>query len=585
MVKEAIDPITRELIKNSLSSLIDEMALAMCHTAYSSVIRDIFDFCTGLVDDKGDTIAEGLTNPSMSGVIPFVVRAVRKIWGDRIYPGDIFICNDPYEGATHLPDIYLVKPIFVDGELVAFSGADAHELDVGGRVPGSNACDNVDIYQEGLRMPPLKYYERGERNYSIYRIMEKNFRVSHIVLGDIEAKVAAVSIGDRRVQELAKKYGGWKTVRRYIDDLMDYSERMTRASISELPDGVYEFEDCMDDTGFTDDPIVFHLKLIIKEDEMTFDFTGTSPVRSPGSMWLPYSSAYAMALCGVRLFIDPSVPANAGVYRPITVIAPYGTAVNASFPAGVAGRGATLGRLFDTIQGALAKVAPDRIPGAFTGVDYGLCTGGINEKGEMFVFTDFLMGSWGGRPWGDGLDATTALWSNYSNTPCEVIENEKPFRIESYTFVPDTGGPGKYRGGLAIIKEYRCLVDNITCQFRVDRARFPAWGVQGGKPGTLAEAYLTTADGKRRRLKKEIFVLNKGDLITCILPGAGGWGNPYDRETGRVLRDVEKEIVSIEKAESEYGVIINSQTMQVDFEATQKLREEALKNTDKRQGG
>jgi N-methylhydantoinase B len=576
MVKEAVDPVTRELIKNSLSSIIDEMALTMCHTAYSSVIRDIFDFCTGLVDAEGQTIAEGLTNPSMSGVIPFVVSAARRVWGDDIHPNDIFICNDPYEGATHLPDIYMVKPIFIDDELVAFSGADAHELDVGGRVPGSNACDNTDIYQEGLRMPPLKYYERGERNYSIYRIMEKNFRVSHLVLGDVEAKVAAVGIGERRFIELAKKYGGWITLRRYINDLMDYSERIARAAIRELPNGVYEFEDALDDNGFTEDPIVIHCKAIIEGDEITFDFTGTSPI-TQGSMWLPYSSTYAMSVCAVRLFLDPSTPANAGVFRPVRIIAPPGTAVSASFPAGVAGRGATLGRLFDSIQGALAKVAPDRIPAAFTGVDFGICAGGRNEEDEDFVFTDFLMGSWGARPWADGLDSTTALWGNYSNTPCEVIESEKPLRIEAYTFVPDTGGPGKYRGGLAIIKEYRCLVDNVTCQFRLDRARFPAWGLQGGKSGTLAEAYLTTADGKRRHLKKEIFVLNKGDIITCILPGAGGFGNPHERDIENVLRDVEKGVVSIEKAQSDYGVVINKETMEVDLEATKKLREKLLK--------
>jgi N-methylhydantoinase B len=317
-----IDLVTRELIKNSLSSIIDEMALTMCHTAYSSVIRDIFDFCTGLTDHKGETIAEGLTNPSMSGVIPFVVRAVLENFKDDINPGDIFICNDPYGGATHLPDIYLVKPIFIDGQLVAFSGADAHELDVGGRVPGSNACDNIDIYSEGLRMPPLKYYDRGVRNTTLYKIMEKNFRVSHLVLGDIEAKVAAVSIGDRHLQEMAKKFGGWTVVRRYIDDLMDYSERMTRAAIKALPSGVYEFEDCMDDNGFTDDPIVFHCKIIIEDDNLTMDFTGTSPV-TQGSMWLPYSSAYAMALCGIRLVMDPKVPANAGVYRAVKIIAPY----------------------------------------------------------------------------------------------------------------------------------------------------------------------------------------------------------------------------------------------------------------------
>jgi N-methylhydantoinase B len=567
-----IDLVTRELIKNSLSSIIDEMALTMCHTAYSSVIRDIFDFCTGLTDHKGETIAEGLTNPSMSGVIPFVVRAVLENFKDDINPGDIFICNDPYGGATHLPDIYLVKPIFIDGQLVAFSGADAHELDVGGRVPGSNACDNIDIYSEGLRMPPLKYYDRGVRNTTLYKIMEKNFRVSHLVLGDIEAKVAAVSIGDRHLQEMAKKFGGWTVVRRYIDDLMDYSERMTRAAIKALPSGVYEFEDCMDDNGFTDDPIVFHCKIIIEDDNLTMDFTGTSPV-TQGSMWLPYSSAYAMALCGIRLVMDPKVPANAGVYRAVKIIAPYGTAINASFPAGVAGRGATLGRLFDAIQGAMAQIAPDRVNASSCGVDFGICTGGKNEDGEQFVFTDFLMGSWGGRPWGDGLDATTSFWANYSNTPCEVIESEKPFRIESYTFIPDTGGAGKYRGGLSIIKQYRCLVDNVTCQFRIDRQRFPPYGLYGGKPGALAKAYLTTTDGKVRSLKKEIFTLNKGDLITCIVPGAGGYGNPYERDPQKVLTDVTKEVVSIEKAKDDYGVVIDPKTLKIDMEATQKIRQ------------
>jgi N-methylhydantoinase B len=356
---------------------------------------------------------------------------------------------------------------------------------------------------------------------------------------------------------------------------MDYSERMTRAAIRALPSGVYEYEDCMDDNGFTNDPIVFHCKIIVEGDQLTMDFTGTSPV-TQGSMWLPYSSAYAMALCGMRLIIDPKIPANAWVYRPVKVIAPYGTAINASFPAGVAGRGATLGRLFDSIQGAMAKIAPGRVNAASCGVDFGICTGGKNEEGNQFVFTDFLMGSWGARPWADGLDATTALWANYSNTPCEVIENEKPFRIESYTLLPDTGGAGKYRGGLSIIKEYRCLVDNITCQFRTERKRFPAWGLYGGKPGALAEAYLTTADGMKQPLNKEIFTLNKGDLVTCIVPGAGGWGNPFERDPQKVLSDVVKEVVSIKQARDEYLVVIDPKTMTIDTTETEKLRKPAI---------
>lgn len=568
--KEGIDPITMEVIKNSLSSIIDQMALVMTRAAYSPLLRDLFDFSTGLTDAKGRILAEGLVNPVMAGVFPSFIQVVSKLWSDRIYPGDVFIGNDPYEGASHLPDVYIVRPIFMNSSLVAYVCTTAHQLDFGGRVPGSNACDNTEIYQEGLRIPPLKYYERGVRNHSIYQLIKKNVRISDMVTGDIEAQVAATGIGERGLTDLAEKYGDWSILSRYLDELMDYSERMTRAAIRKLPDGIYEFEDFLDDDGFIFEPVRIFVKVIVDEDNITFDFTGSSPTVK-GSINLPLSSTIALINAAVRLFLDVTVPSNAGVHRPVKIIAPYDTIMNLGFPSGCAGRGATMGRVWDTIVGALSKIAPDKIPAANAEVDFGICLSGTNQEGNPFVFTEFLIGSWGGRPWADGIDVASPPWLNYSNIPCEVIEKEYPIRIEKYTFVPDTGGAGKYRGGLGVIREYHILANDVVCQWRQDRALFPPWGLNGGKPGGVSRGY-HISDGNKRELKKSVFFCKKGDVLQAILPGGGGYGNPLERDVDAILDDVRNEKISIKSAESDYGVVINDKTMRVDNEATKQLR-------------
>lgn len=571
-LREGLDPITFELVRNSLSTIIDEMALAMNRTAYSPLIRDLFDFATGMCDAKGNIVAEGMVNPIHFGVFPVFIKTLLKNWAGRIYPDDVFMCNDPYEGASHLPDVYTVRPVFVDDELVAFTGAIAHQLDFGGKTPGSNACDNTSIYQEGLRIPPLKYYERGERNFSLYRLIEKNVRISDKVLGDLEAQVAATALGERELVKLIKKYGGWKVLRPYLEELLDYSERLTRAAIRELPDGEYDFEDWMDDDGFSPNPVRFYLKIIVKGDSITFDFTGSASTVK-GSINLPLSSTVALVNTAVRLFLDPSVPANSGVYRPLTLIAPYGTVLNTGFPGGVAGRGATLGRLWDVIVGAMAKMLPDRIPACWSELDFGICMGGTNRDGTPFVYTDFLPGSWPGRPYADGIDGHTPPWLNYSNVPCEVIEREYPFSLQQYGFLPDTGGVGKYRGGVSVIKDYRIeSPGEIEVQWRQDRALYEPWGLHGGGPGGFAKGYQISPDGKMRVLKKQTFFANKGDILRAVIPAAGGWGNPYERDPEKVLRDVKNELVSIEAARRDYGVAIDEKTLELDLEATNKLR-------------
>lgn len=569
-MRPGIDPIAFELIKNSLASLIDEMALTMNRTAYSPLLRDLFDFATGLCDAEGNILAEGLVNPIHAGVFPSFIHALKAAWGDDIRPGDIFMGNDPYEGASHIPDLYLVRPVFIDGIVTAFAGAIAHQLDFGGRVPGSNACDNTEIYQEGLRIPPMKYYEEGKRNTTLHRLIEKNVRISHMVLGDLAAQVAATGIGERKFIALVEKYGGWKSFRPYLDELMDYTERLTRAAISALPDATAEFEDFLDDDGFSDEPVRIRVRVTIRGDEITFDFTGSSPTVK-GSINMPLSSTVAIVGAAMRLFLESSVPPNSGMWRAVHLVAPPDTVVNAGFPRGVAGRGATFGRVFDAISGALAQIIPDKIFAASAHVDFGICIGGNNQEGKPFVYTDFVVGNWGGRPFDDGHDGHSPYWLNYSNIPVESVEKEYPLRIERYCYVQDSAGPGRYRGGLGLIREYRVLVDDAVVQWRQDRAKFPPWGLAGGKPGALASGVHVSQRGERS-LKKEIFVAGKGDILRPILPGGGGFGDPLERDPARVLADVVDEKVSVGAAEREYGVIIDRQRMRVDERATTELR-------------
>jgi N-methylhydantoinase B len=363
---------------------------------------------------------------------------------------------------------------------------------------------------------------------------------------------------------------------------MDYTERLTRAAIRALPDATAEFEDFMDDDGFSDEPVRIRVRVTISGDEITFDFTGSSPTVK-GSINMPLSSTIAIVGAAMRLLLESSVPPNSGMWRAVHLVAPADTIVNAGFPRGVAGRGATFGRVFDAMSGALAQIIPDKVFAASAHVDFGICIGGNNQEGKPFVYTDFVVGNWGGRPFDDGHDAHSPYWLNYSNIPVESVEKEYPLRIERYCYVPDSAGPGKYRGGLGLIREYRVLVDDAVVQWRQDRAKFAPWGLAGGKPGTTAKGVHVSGQGERA-LKKEIFIAASGDILRPVLPGGGGHGDPLERDPARVLADVVEEKVSLEAAAREYGVVIDVPAMRVDERATAALRarqqEEAGRGVD-----
>ena len=566
------DPITMGLIKNYLSSVADEMANTVIRTAYSTIVRDCMDFSTALCDRTGQMVAQGLTIPFQLGSIPFALRSTIKKYAGRIFPGDVFIMNDPFEGGIHLPDIFLFRPVFHEGELIGFSAAVSHHLDIGGRVPGSSACDNTEIFQEGLRLPPLKLYDRGEPSESIFQILEKNVRVPVMTLGDIRSNLAACRSGEKGMLELANAYGA-QALELYYAKLLDHTETMVRAEIRKWPDGDYCFTDYLDDDGVDPEPIPIKLKATVEGDSITIDFTGSSPqVRGGINCPLPFT----ISCCGyaVRAAMRADIPNTSGLFRPIRVIAPEGSILNPLMPAASSMRGVVGFRLADALFGALAQVVPNIVPAAGEGGNSLIIIGGYNKQRQASIMFDLVGGTWGARPDKDGNDGLTNPGSVISNIPAELMELEYPVRLEQYSLAQDSGGAGKYRGGVAVVRDWRFLGDqeaNLT--IRSDRRDFPPYGLYGGKKGAPSLNVVNPGTETQRILKTKVTDhLLPGDMIRHVQPGGGGWGDPLDRDPMAVLRDVLNEKVSLAKAEELYGVVISLETSSVDAKATESKR-------------
>jgi N-methylhydantoinase B len=564
------DPLAFELIKNALAGIADSMAVTVVRTARSFVVKQSMDFSTALCDASGELVAQGLCVPLHLGAMPPALQGVLQKYQGRIEPGDIFIINDPYSGGSHLPDIFLFKPVFVEGLLVAFACVIAHQTDIGGRVGGGNACDNTEIYQEGLRIPPLKLFERGEPNETIFTLLEKNVRVPDKVLGDVRAQIAALRMGERDFLQLVQEYG-LAELQGYMADILDYTERFTRAEIEALPDGEYTFTEYIDDDGIDPDPIRIQLALHIRGDTITADFTGTSP-QCKGSIQPNLPATKAMVYAAIRCVLDPAIPNSGGYFRPIKVIAPEGSFVNPVHPGPVAARALGARRVAQAVFGALTKALPGKIFAAWGGGEFGISVGGYYADRRPFVHLEFHNdASWGGGPDKDGLDGHPGPMSNLANTPIELLEAEQPLRIDQYGFVADTGGPGKYRGGLGVVRDFR-LLEEATLQIRSDRRKFPPYGLYGGKPGTPASGILNPDTEHRVMPSKFLMTAKKDDVFRMVLAGGGGYGNPLERDPERVAADVREEKLSVEYARREYGVVLDERSLEVDRVATAALR-------------
>ena len=553
-MSSSYDPIRLELFKNRLASIVDEMALTVLRTAYSTNLKNSMDFSTGLCDPDGNLVAQGLCLPLHLGGLPDGMAAIRARFGDDIVDGDVIILNDPYAGGTHLPDIYVYHPIFVDGELLAFSAAIAHHTDIGGRVAGGNACDSTEIYQEGLRIPPVKLVEAGRPVTAIYEMIDRNVRVPRKTLGDLRAQMAACHIGAEHLRALAAD-DGVAALRSGFNELMDYAERLTRAEIDAFPDGAYAFTDIIDNDGIDPDPIPITVTLTVKGSDLTADFEATATqVRGAINCAIPFTKS-AVYAC-LRCLMDEAIPTNSGFFRAIEVKAPKGSLVNPVLPAPVAARGLTGFRLANVLMGALAEMAPGRVPACEVGGDTGITLGGYDADRNPFVFLEFLFCGWGGRPDRDGVDGVSSIVVNFSNNPAEVVEAEYPLEILKYGFVTDSGGSGTYRGGLAIERVYRFTESEGTLHIRSDRRDRPPYGLAGGKPGTTSMNILNPDSERRELPSKTLLTMRRGEVLQHVMAGAGGWGDPMQRDPEAVLKDVREEKVSREAAERDYGVVI-----------------------------
>lgn len=571
------DPVARELVRAALVSIADNMVVSVLRTARSIVVKSNLDFSASICDAAGRMVVQGLALPVHLGATMPALAGCREFFGDDVAPGDILVSNDPYAGASHLNDVFMFKPVFAPtkdggGELFAYLSLILHHTDMGGRVPGGNAADSSEIYQEGLRIPPSKIYERGVANRTLLRIIEHNVRVSDRVLGDLRSQIAALQNAEREIAKVVEEYP-LDALKAHMNGLVDHAERLTRAGLAALPDGVAEFDEWNDDDGAGGGPVKIHVTLTIKGDEAIVDFTGTSPQTSGAlnpNFWFTASCAYA----ALRTVLPPGIPNNAGFYKPITVIAPERCFVNPVFPAPVGARGQAGYRVRSAVLGALAQLFPDRMTACPGGNEFAIVFAGYETGHKPFLMLEFHnMTGMGGGPWRDGQDAGPYCLGNVANVPVEVIEAEQPVMIEEYGFLPDSGGPGRYRGALGIARQYRLLAEAATVQLRSDRNVFPPWGLFGGQPGSRGRAILNPASNDPADLpSKFVHTYRKGDVIRGEMPGSGGYGDPLVRDPEAVLEDVRQEKISLAHARAAYGVVIDGAALTIDRAATAALR-------------
>ena len=566
-----IDPITFAVIKNGLDTIVDDMAYTVMRTARSPIVRDVLDYSTTICDAQGRILAQAKTVALHLGAVPDAIAVVLDEYGDDLDPGDVIILNDPYAGGMHLPDIFMFKPIFHGDALQGFTVVIAHHSDVGGRVPGSNASDSTEIFQEGLRIPPLKLYAAGRADRSLFALLRKNVRLPDMLIGDLQAQLATCNVGERAFINLLKKHGG-ETLHHYFDALLDYGERLTRQAIRAWPNGRYCFTDYIDDDGFGRGPIPIVCAIEVRDDHLEVDFEGSSPqVRGAINCTLSYtkSSTYL----GIRCALGREVPNNAGVYRCITVTAAEGSILNPRMPAAVAARALTGYRVVDAVLGALAAIAPERVMAAGEGGNTVVCFGGYEGDSQTpFILVDMINGAWGGRAGKDGIEGVTNPSQNMSNMPVETLEARYPIRIEEYGLREDSCGPGEHRGGLGLVRQYRLLADEAVLQLRADRAVNPPYGLFGGGPAAPSRNILNP-DGRAEELPSKLTrTLHAGDVIRHEQAGGGGYGDPLRRDPDRVAADVANEKISRDFAERKFGVILSPDGFQPDLAASEACR-------------
>ena len=572
------DPFTFAVIKSALDTIVDDMAYTVMRTARSSIVRDVLDYSCTLCDADGRILAQAKTVALHLGAVPDAVEAMLAKFGDTLAPDDVVIFNDPYNGGMHLPDIFMFKPIFLQERLQGYAVVIAHHCDVGGRVPGSNAADSTEIYQEGIRIPPLKLYEGGTPNETLFALIRQNVRLPELVIGDLEAQLATCSIGEREFCRLIERYGEADT-RAYFDMLIDYGEALTRKAISAWPDGAYGFTDYIDGDGLDERRIPIVCRVIVAGDHLTVDFEGSSP-QVKGAINSTLSFVKSATYLTIRCALDQDVPNNAGVYRCITVRAPKGSILNPELPAAVAARALTGYRVVDTVMGALAQIVPERVVAAGEGGNTVIALGGTDaQTREPFILVDMINGAWGARFNKDGIEGVTNPSQNMSNMPVETLEDRFPILIEEYGFRQDSCGPGRFRGGLGLVRQYRLLAQSATMQVRADRHTHRPYGLFGGQAAAPSVNILHPDDGPELLPSKVTREIERGEVIRHEQAGGGGYGDPLERDPAAVVADIADEKISVNFARARFGVVLAASGQMADVAATARLRAEMAKTS------
>ncbi len=564
---------TLQIVANALQSITDEMATTISRTAHSTVVRDGMDFSGALCNAHGETVAQAVSVPFHLGSIPTAVDALLDHYGDRLRPGDVYIMNDPFDGGMHLQDIFIVKPVHHEGALIGLAVTTAHHGDVGGRLPGSSACDNTEIFQEGLRMPWLPFYKEGEPVEEVHKLIEANMRIPRMTFGDLGAQVAACTVAERAMQALAARHGT-AGLAELMEALIDYTERLVRQEIASWPDGTATFTDWLGSDGVEERDVKITATITIAGDEVVADLSESAPMVR-GSLNSTRSFVLASVYQVVRCALTVDVPNTAGAFKPVRVITKPGTVTEVVMPGASSMRGVTGFRILDALNGALAQLIPDRVPAAGEGGNT-LAIFGADDpgSGDRFIFYELVVGTWGGTPVCDGNDGVTNPASLAANIPIEVAEAEYPIVVERYGLVPDTGGAGRYRGGLSVERVWRCLTPDTSLIVRSDRARHAPYGLAGGAPGATSVNLVVHPDGSEKRLPAMFStMIGAGDVYLHRMAGGGGWGDPFERDPEAVAHDVRNEKVSVDAAGELYGVVIGTDGL-VDGEATSAVRDE-----------
>jgi N-methylhydantoinase B len=572
-----LDPITLQVMTNAVYSVADEMVAALIRTSYSTNIKDRRD-CSGAVFTReGQLVAQGeVGTPLHLGVmLPAVRTALQTIAPEALEPEDDIILNTPYpEGPGHLNDATLVSPVFYEGELIGYVANMSHHVDVGGFAPGSMAFGVWEHYQEGLQIPPVKVVKRGKVDDELVRLITTNLRTPFEFKGDLAAQIAANNVGERRLRGLMEKYGK-NSVLFYMGQMMDYSERRLRAAIRELPEGTYSFEDYLEGDGLSDGRVAIRVTVTVKEASIVADFSASDPqVLGPVNCRPP--SVRACVYYVAKALLDPGLPPNSGAFRPLEVITRPGSLLEVEYPGALCNANiVTTQRIVDALLGAFLQIIPERVSAACSGTMNLLNIGGRDPRtGKLFNYIETYGGGQGALIDRDGMSAVQNHMTNTRNAPVEVIESSYPLHIHGYGLVPESAGPGRFRGGYGMRREFEILADRVTVTLSSDRFEISPWGVSEGENARPGSCKVVEPDKSERRLPSKITrTLTKGSRLISTTPGGGGWGNPRERSPELVRQDVVEELLSRQSALKIYGVVLNDD-LSVNAEATSAHRAE-----------